>query len=73
MAWGNQIVLSPSAGKDRVSTISVDLFMTFNDALMPYFSQDSKMPNEGLSELQKLTSAPRDIEIYRIVKIVARQ
>ena len=73
VAWGNQIVLSPSAGKDRVSTISVDLFMTFNDALMPYFSQDSKMPNEGLSELQKLTSAPRDIEIYRIVKIVARQ
>jgi hypothetical protein len=73
VAWGNQIVLSPSGGKDRASTISVDLFMTFKDALMPYFSQDSKLPNEGLNELSKLTSAPRDIEIYRIVKIVTKQ
>jgi hypothetical protein len=73
VAWGNQIILSPSTGKDRVSTISVDLFLTFKDALQPYFAEDSKLPNEGLSELQKLTSEPRDIEIYRIVKIVAKQ
>jgi hypothetical protein len=73
VAWGNQIILSPSAGKDRVSTISVDLFLTFKDALQPYFAEDSKFPNEGLSELQKLTSMPRDVEIYRIVKMVAKQ
>jgi hypothetical protein len=73
VAWGNQIVLSPSTGKDRVSTISLDLFMTFKDALQPNFSGDSKLPNEGLTELQKLTSGPRDIEIYRIVKIVSKQ
>ena len=73
VAWGNQIVLSPSAGKDRVSTISVDLFQTFKDALIPSFAEDAKFPNDGLAELQKLTSAPRDIEIYRVVKIVAKQ
>jgi hypothetical protein len=73
VAWGNQIILSPSAGKDRLSTISVDLFLTFKDALQPYFAEDSKFPNEGLSEIQKLTSMPRDVEIYRIVKIVAKQ
>jgi hypothetical protein len=73
VAWGNQIVLSPSTGKDRVSTISTDLFLSFKDALQPRFADDSKFPNEGLTELQKLTSGPRDIEIYRIVKIVSKQ
>jgi hypothetical protein len=73
VAWGNQIILSPSEGKDRLSTISVDLFLTFKDALQPYFAEDSKFPNEGLTELEKLTSMPRDVEIYRIVKIVAKQ
>jgi hypothetical protein len=73
IAWGNQLVLSPSTGKDRVSTVSVDLFVTFKDALQPSFAEDAKFPNEGLTELQKLTSGPRDIEIYRIVKVVAKQ
>lgn len=72
LAWGNQVILSPSAGKDGPTTISIDLYPTFKDALMPKFADDAKFPVEGLTELQKLTSAPRDIEIYRVVKVVAK-
>jgi len=72
LAWGNEAILSPSGGKAEASTISIDLFPTFKDALMPYFAQDSKLPMDGLTEMEKLTNAPRDIEIYRIVKIVAK-
>jgi hypothetical protein len=72
LAWGNQVILSPSAGKDGPTTISIDLYPTFKDALMPAFAQDSKLPMDGLTELQKITNAPRDIEIYRVVKVVAK-
>ena len=72
LAWGNEVILSPSAGKDGPTTISIDLYPTFKDALMPRFADDAKIPVDGLTELQKLTNAPRDIEIYRVVKIVSK-
>ena len=72
LAWGNQLILSPSAGKDGASTISIDIYSTFKDALMPTFAADAKFPEAGLTELEKLTNAPRDIEIYRVVKILSK-
>ena len=72
LAWGNQLILSPSGGKDGPTTISIDLYPTFKDALMPSFGADAKFPVDGLTELGKITSAPRDIEIYRVVKVVAK-
>ena len=72
IAWGNQEILSPSSGKDGASTISIDLFPSFKDALSPSFAKETQFPVDGLNELQKITSSPRDIEIYRVVKIVAK-
>ncbi|HUQ67483.1 MAG TPA: hypothetical protein VM101_15070 [Flavitalea sp.] len=72
IAWGNEKILSPSSGKDGASTISIDLFPSFKDALAPSFAKETQFPVDGLNELQKFTSAPRDIEIYRVVKIVAK-
>jgi hypothetical protein len=72
IAWGNDEILSPSSGKDGASTISVDLFPDFKSALSPYFAKETVFPTDGLNELQKITSSPRDIEIYRVVKIVAK-
>jgi hypothetical protein len=72
VAWGNQLILSPVGGKFTQTTISLDLFRTFKDALMPTFGENAKFPEEGLNELSKLTGAPRQKEIYRIVKVVSK-
>jgi hypothetical protein len=72
MAWGNEVILSPVGGKYKATTISIDLYRTFKDALMPNFGENTKFPEEGLAELDKLTTEPRTVEIYRVVKVVTK-
>ena len=72
VAWGNELILSPRGGAYTPTTLSFDLFPSFKDALMPSFGENAKFPEEGLKELDKITSAPRQIEIYRIVKVVTK-
>lgn len=71
-AWGNSLVLSPVGGKARANTVSVDLYSSLKSALMPWWSPEVQFPTEGLTALNKLSLAPRELEIYRVVKVVTK-
>jgi hypothetical protein len=69
VGWGNAILLSPRGGGVDFNTVSYDLFSTLQDALMPRWDPKVVIP-DGLNLIDKLENGPRNISIYRIVKVV---
>jgi hypothetical protein len=71
--WGNAVVLSPHSNKMNFNSVSYDLYPTLKEALIPTWDSQVVVPeslNEGMSEINKLETAPRSQVIYRIVKVV---
>jgi hypothetical protein len=73
MAWGNAAVLSPSGPDVKFNSVSYDLFPTLQSALMQAWSPNTKFPTAGLDSLAKIASSMPAREIYRIVKVEAKQ
>jgi len=70
MAWGNSIVLSPSGGDIKFSSVSYDLFPTLQDALMTAWDPKTEFPGELFPLLNKITVNRSARVIYRIVKVI---
>ncbi|MBS1935627.1 MAG: hypothetical protein JST96_16625 [Bacteroidetes bacterium] len=71
MAWGNSIVLSPSADNIKFNTVSFDLYKTLADALMPKWDTNAVFPVEGLTKINNIEINRRGSVIYRVVKVVS--
>lgn len=71
--WGNSVVLSPHSNKMNFNSVSVDVYPTLKEALNPTWDSQVVVPeslNVGMSEINKMETAPRSQVIYRIVKVV---
>lgn len=71
--WGNAVVLSPTGEDMKFNSISVDLFPSLKDALIPKWDSTLVFPVNGLTELNKLRIHRPSREIYRIVKVEAKE
>jgi hypothetical protein len=67
--WGNSVVLSPHSNNMNFNSVSIDVYPTLKEALMPTWDPKIVVP-EGLAEIGKMETAPRSQVIYRIVKVV---
>lgn len=67
--WGNSVVLSPHSNNMNFNSVSIDIYPTLKEALMPTWDSNIVVP-EGLTEIGKMETAPRSHVIYRIVKVV---
>lgn len=74
VAWGNSIILSPrpSGGDMKFNSLSVDIFPTLKDALMPNWSSNVTFPREELDSLHKISLTPSASNIFRVVKVVTK-
>lgn len=70
MAWGNAIVLSPTGGDIKFSSVSYDLFSTLQDALMTVWDPKTAFPAKLFPLLDKITISRSARVIYRIVKVI---
>jgi hypothetical protein len=71
--WGNSVVLSPHSNNMNFNSVSVDVYPTLKEALNPTWDSQVVVPeslNVGMSEINKMETAPRSQVIYRIVKVV---
>jgi hypothetical protein len=73
VGWGNSVVLAPTGNNVRFNSVSFDLFPTLKSALLQEWKPDVKFPETGLDSLMKMTKAMPDREIYRIVKVEAKE
>ena len=72
VGWGNATVLSPSGADIKFNTVSYDLFPTLQTALLQDWNSNTKFPTAGLDSLSKITATMPSREIYRIVKVEAK-
>jgi len=72
VGWGNASVLSPSGVDVKFNTVSYDLFPTFQAALLQEWNPNTKFPTAGLDSLGKIAPNMPGREIYRIVKVEAK-
>jgi hypothetical protein len=70
--WGNAVVLTPIGNEVKFNSVSYDLFPTLKDALMPRWDANLVFPNNGLNELNKIRLNRPSREVYRVVKVVAK-
>jgi len=72
VAWGNAIVLDPSGPDIKFNSVSYDLFPTLQTALLQNWDPATKFPTTGLDSLTKMSASIPGREIYRIVKVEAK-
>ena len=72
VAWGNAIVLDPSGPDVKFNSVSYDLFPTLQTALLQNWDPATKFPTTGLDSLTKMSVNIPGREIYRIVKVEAK-
>jgi len=72
VGWGNAIVLDPSGADIKFNTVSFDLFPTLKTALLQNWDPNTKFPTTGLDSLSKIAPNMPGREIYRIVKVEAK-
>ena len=72
VAWGNAIVLDPSGPDVKFNSVSYDLFPTLQTALLQNWDPGTKFPTTGLDSLTKISATIPGREIYRIVKVEAK-
>jgi len=72
VAWGNAIVLDPSGPDVKFNSVSYDLFPTLQTALLQNWDPATKFPTTGLDSLTKMSASIPGREIYRIVKVEAK-
>ena len=68
-AWGNAIIINPRGPNVPGNTISMDIYPTLKDMLLPTWSEDSEFPEEALNELSNLVTSRTEV-MYRIVMAV---
>ncbi|MFY7840035.1 MAG: hypothetical protein ACOVP7_07145 [Lacibacter sp.] len=70
LGWGNAVVLSPTGGNVQFNSVSYDLFLTLQDALLTPWDPATVFPDnlQLLGSMRKQESAR---VIYRIVKVVS--
>lgn len=68
-AWGNARVLAPIGGGMNVATISMDVFSTLQEALMPNTESDVEAPVDKIMEQWNQLRTPYQRVIYRIVAV----
>jgi hypothetical protein len=72
VGWGNSLVLDPSGADVKFNTVSYDLFPTLKTALLQDWNPNTKFPTTGLDSLNKISVTMPGREIYRIVKVEAK-
>lgn len=69
VAWGNAIILNPRGPEMPGNTISMDVYPTLKDMLIPTWSENAEFPEEGLNELSDLVTSRTEV-MYRVVMAV---
>ena len=72
VGWGNSAVLTPIGNDVKFNSVSFDIFPTLKDALMPRWDAAAVFPTNGLEALDKIRLNRPSREVYRVVKVVAK-
>ena len=72
LAWGNAIILAPSAPNINATTASYDIFPTLSSALTGGFPADTEIefPTEGLEKINQMEIGRRVNNVFRRIQVV---